>query len=129
MKDYYSKKIIDRFLNPKNLGKIKNPDGIGDTENLRCGDIMKIYIKVSKKKEEYIKEIKFETMGCPVAIASSDIICSLAKGKTLDEARKISFKNIADKLGPLPPQKMHCTNLAERALRMAIKDYEDKKKK
>lgn len=129
MKSYYSKKVIEHFLKPKNWGKMKNSDGTGDTKNLRCGDVMKIYIKVSKKKgEEYIKEIKFETMGCVAAIASSDMICDLAKGESLKQAKKISFKDIADKLGSLPVQKIHCANLAEKALTMAIKDYENKRK-
>ena len=126
----YSKKVIEHFLHPKHWGKIKNPDSIGDTLNLRCGDIMKIYIKVSKKKKkEYIEKISFETLGCGAAIATSDMICGLAKGKTLKEAKKIGFKDIADELSSLPVQKIHCARLAEIALKMAIKEYERKKKK
>ena len=124
MRQYYSKKVIEHFLHPKNLGKIKNPDGIGDTENLKCGDIMRIYLKIAKKKgREYIKEAKFQTLGCGAAIATSDMICDLAKGKTLEEALKISFKDIERKLRPLPAQKLHCCLLAEKALKMAVKDY------
>lgn len=126
---YYSQNILDRFLHPKHLGQLKDADGVGDTENLRCGDVMRIYIKVGKKqKKEYIKNIKFETLGCGHAIATSDMICTLAKGKTLEEAKKIKFQNISDELGELPPQKVHCAHLAERALKAAIKDYERKKK-
>lgn len=126
----YSKKVIEHFLHPKHWGKIKNPSGVGDTENLLCGDIMKIYIKVGKKKgEEYIEKISFETLGCGAAISSSDMICDLAKGKTLKEALKVGFKDIANQLGQLPSQKIHCAHLAEKALKMAIKEYERKKKK
>ncbi len=126
----YSKKVIEHFLHPKHWGKIKNPDSIGDTLNLRCGDIMKIYLKVAKRKgKEYIKDIKFETLGCGAAIATSDMICDLAKGKTLKEAKKIVFKDIADELGSLPVQKIHCAHLAETVLNLAIKDYERRKKK
>ena len=130
MKQYYSKKIIERFLKPKNLGIIKNPDGAGDTKNLRCGDIMKIYLKIEKKKgKEYVKEAKFQTLGCAAAVATSDMICDLAKGKTLKEALKISFKNVEKKLRPLPPQKLHCCYLAEEGLKEAIRDYQRKKKR
>lgn len=135
MKSHYSKKVMDHFLHPRHLGKIKNPDGTGDTENMRCGDIMKIYIKIAKsasgrkKGEDFIKDIKFETLGCAAAIASSDMICELAKGKTLQEALKVGFKDIADELGFLPSIKLHCANLAEKALKMAIEDYYAKKNK
>ena len=126
----YSKKVIEHFLHPKHWGKVRNLDGVGNTVNLACGDIMKIYIKVGKKKgKEYIKTVKFETMGCAAAIAASDMICDLAEEKTLKEAKKIGFKDIADELGSLPVQKIHCAHLAETALKMAIKDYERKKKK
>lgn len=128
MKPYYSKKVIEHFLHPKHWGKMKNPSGVGDTLNLACGDIMKVYIKVEKKKGgEYIKDISFETLGCGTAIASSDMICGLAKGKTLEKAKKVCFKNVVDELQPLPPQKIHCAHLAETALKLAIKDYERKK--
>ena len=126
----YSKKVMDHFLHPRHLGKIKNPDGTGNTENLRCGDVMKVYIKVAlnKKKEEFIKDIKFETLGCAAAIASSDMICDLAKGKKLKDAKKVGFKDVANELGFLPSPKLHCANLAESALKMAIADYEKRKK-
>jgi len=128
--EYYSKKIIDRFLHPKNLGKIKDADGIGDTTNLRCGDLMKIYLKIEKKGgKEIIKDAKFETIGCGHAIAISDMICDLVKGKTLDEALKIGYEAIIDELGPIPPVKMHCAKLAQTAMKAAIDDYKNKSKK
>lgn len=128
MQQYYSKKIIDHFLHPKNWGKIKNADGVGDTLNLRCGDIMKVYIKVGKKKgKEIIQDAAFETLGCAHAISSSDLICELIKGKTIEKALKISYKDIAKELGSLPPQKIHCAHLAEQGLKMAIEDYKKKR--
>ena len=101
MRFYYSKKIFERFLHPKNFGKIKNPDGVGDAQGLIRGDVMRIYIKVKEKKEKVIiQEIKFETIGCGYAIAASDIICDLVKGKTIEEAKKIGFQDIANKIAP-----------------------------
>ena len=115
-------------MNPKHLGRIENASGVGDTANLRCGDIMKIYIKVAKRKgEEYIKDIKFETLGCGTAIATSDMICELAKGKSLKQAAKITYNDVAAELGEMPAQKLHCAGLAETALKAAIKNYESKK--
>ena len=129
MSTHYPKEVIEHFLHPKNLGRIKNASGVGDTENLRCGDIMRIYIKVKKEKDrEIIEDIKFETMGCAAAIAASDMICQLVKGKTLEEALKIGYKDISHKLGDLPPIKIHCAQLAQTALRMAITNYQKKKK-
>ena len=124
--EYYSKKIINHFLHPKNLGKIKDADGFGDTTNLRCGDLMKIYIKVDKKKN-IIKDAKFETFGCGHAIAISDMICDLVKGKTFAEALKVGYAAIVEELGPIPPVKMHCAKLAQAALKVAIEDYQNKK--
>jgi len=112
-------------MNPKNLGKLNNADGIGTTENLRCGDAMKIYIKVEKGK---IKGIKFETLGCGHAIAISDMICELAKGKKIDEAKQIKFETVVKEAGEVPKPKLHCVSLAEVALQSAIKDYEEKRK-
>lgn len=126
----YSKKVLEHFTNPHNQGVIKNPDGVGVVGNPVCGDIMRIYIKVAKdkKKKEFIKDIKFETLGCGAAIATSSMVTDLAKGKTLDKALKITRKNVADELEELPPVKMHCSNLAADALHEAIKDYQKKKK-
>ena len=112
-------------MNPKNLGKINNADGIGSTENLRCGDVMKVYIKVDKN--ENIKDIKFETLGCVPAIAISDMICELAKNKTIKQAKAIRFQDIAEEMGDIPKPKLHCVALGETALKAAIEDYETKK--
>lgn len=127
-KPYYSKAIIDRFLHPKNAGKIKKADGVGDTQNLRCGDIMKIYITVGEKDgQEVIKDAKFETMGCGHAVAISDMMCDLIKGKTFQEAMKMGYEDIADEIGPIPPVKIHCAKLAQAAIKAAIEDYQNKK--
>ncbi|MEK9180843.1 MAG: iron-sulfur cluster assembly scaffold protein [Patescibacteria group bacterium] len=127
--EYYSKKIINRFMHPKNLGKIKDASGIGDTTNLRCGDLMKIYLKVEKRgDEEIIKDAKFETFGCGHAIAISDMMCDLVKGKTFTEALKVGYEDIAEEIGPIPPVKVHCAKLAQAALKAAIEDYKEKTK-
>ena len=121
MKKFYSKQVMEHFVNPKHLGELKNPSGIGDTVNLACGDTMKVYIKV---EENRIAKISFQTLGCATAIACSDMLCDLANGKTIEQAKKVSFKDIADKLGELPVQKVHCAHLAEKALKLAIQDFE-----
>jgi len=124
----YSKKVIKHFTNPKNFGEIKNADGIGRVGNPTCGDVMTLYIKVVRKKnEEIIKDIKFHTLGCAAAIATTDVVCDLAKGKTLEQVLKIKNQDIVNKLGYLPPIKIHCSLLAEEGLKEAIKDYENKK--
>jgi len=125
----YSKKVIKEFTNPKNMGEIKNADGVGKIGNPVCGDVMWLYIKVGKNKEgkEIITNIKFKTFGCAAAIATSSMITQLAKGKTLDEAEKITRNDVAESLKGLPPVKMHCSNLASEALKKAIEDYESKK--
>jgi nitrogen fixation NifU-like protein len=121
----YNKKVIEHFTNPHNYGKIKSADGVGKVGNPVCGDIMKLYIKIDKKKNT-IKDIKFETLGCAAAIATSSMMTDLVKGKALDEALKITSKDIANGLSGLPPMKMHCSNLATRALRQAIEDYRNR---
>lgn len=125
----YTKKVIECFKNPKNYGRIKNPDGIGRVGNVVCGDVLWLYIKVgkNKKEQEIITDIKFETFGCVAAIATSSIITTLAKGKTLKEAMKIDKEKIINSLGGLPPIKRHCSVLAASALEAAIKDYLSKK--
>lgn len=124
----YSKKVIEHFTRPHNQGVIKNPDGVGIVGNPTCGDIMKIYIKIQKeKKKEVIEDIKFETLGCASAIATSSMITDLAKGKTLDTAMKITRLDVAEALEGLPPIKMHCSNLAADGLHKAIEDYKNKK--
>jgi nitrogen fixation protein NifU and related proteins len=126
----YSKKVIEHFTRPHNQGTIKNPDGVGMVGNPVCGDLMKIYIKVKKDKKRgaLIGDVKFETLGCASAIATSSMITDLAKGRTIEEAKKISRDDVAHNLEGLPPVKMHCSNLAADALREAIADYEKKKK-
>lgn len=125
----YSKKVMDLFKHPKNMGEMKNPDGVGEIGNPTCGDVMKIYIKVSKNKEgkEIIKDIKVETFGCVAAVATSSALTEMAKGKTIEEAEKISNKSIVDVVEGLPPQKVHCSVLAAQALKKAIEDYRKKK--
>ncbi len=122
----YSKKVIEHFKKPHNQGVIANPTVVGEAGNPLCGDMMKLYIKIDKKKNkgkeiDYIKDIKFETLGCAAAIATSSMITDLVKGKSLEEAAKIDKKNIADSLDGLPPVKLHCSVLAIEALRDAIK--------
>lgn len=127
----YSKKVIQHFTHPHNQGKIKNPSGVGVVGNPVCGDIMRLYIKVSKNKkgEEIIKDIKFETLGCGAAIATSSMITDLSKGKPIKLASGISRGDVAKNLEGLPPTKMHCSNLAADALHKAIEDYRNKMKK
>ncbi|HAT73429.1 MAG: NifU-like protein [Candidatus Moranbacteria bacterium GW2011_GWF2_36_839] len=127
----YSKKVLEHFTRPHNQGVIKNPSGVGMVGNPTCGDMMKIYIKVKKdvKKREVISDIKFETLGCASAIATSSMITDLAKNKTLEEALKITRNDVAEALEGLPPIKMHCSNLAADSLREAVRDYRDKNKK
>lgn len=120
----YTKKVLAHFTKPHNQGQIKNADGVGVVGNPVCGDLMKIYIKVQK---DIIKDIKFETLGCAAAIATSSMVTELAKNKPLGEAEKISRGDIAESLEGLPPVKMHCSNLASDALRKAIADYRSKK--
>jgi nitrogen fixation NifU-like protein len=122
----YSAKVIDHFTNPRNVGEIKDADGVGEIGNPVCGDIMKLYIKV---KDGRIVDVKFKTFGCGAAIATSSMITELVKGKTLDEAEKISRKTVADALDGLPPVKMHCSNLAADAMHKAIEDYKKHQKK
>jgi len=120
----YKKKIIEYFKNPKHAGKIKNPSGIGEEGNAKCGDIMTVYIKVKNNK---IEDIKFSTFGCVAAIASSEALCRLAKGKTIDEAMKITDGDIVKELGgEMPPIKYHCSLLGSKALHKAIEDYKNK---
>jgi nitrogen fixation NifU-like protein len=122
----YSKKVMDHFMNPRNVGVIEDYDGYGKVGNPVCGDLMEMYIKV---KDDIITEIKFKTFGCGSAIATSSMVTELAKGKNVDEALSITRNDVATELDGLPPQKMHCSNLAADALHAAIKDYKDKKKK
>jgi len=120
----YSKKVMEHFMNPKNVGTIENPDGYGKVGNPVCGDLMEMYLTV---KDDIITDMKFQTFGCGSAIATSSMVTELAKGMHVDEAMKITRNDVADELDGLPPKKMHCSNLAADALHEAIKDYKGKK--
>ena len=122
----YSEKVMEHFKNPRNVGEMKNPDGIGHVGNPICGDIMELYIKV---KDNIIVDAKFKTFGCGAAIATSSMVTELVKGKTVDEALKVSNRAVAEALGGLPKIKMHCSLLAEEGLKSAINDYLTKSKK
>ncbi len=124
MINMYSEKVMDHFMNPRNVGEIPNADGVGTVGNPVCGDLMTVYIKV---KDGKLADIKFKTFGCAAAVATSSMITELAKGKTLEEALKITRTDVAENLGGLPPIKMHCSNLAADALHDAIQDYMKKK--
>ncbi len=122
----YSKKVMEHFINPRNVGEIEDADGYGKVGNPVCGDVMEMFIKVEK---DIIIDIKFKTFGCGSAIATSSMVTEMAKGMHIDKAIKISRDAVANELDGLPPQKMHCSNLAADALKEAIKDYKSKKKK
>ena len=119
----YSEKVMDHFRNPRNVGSIENADGIGEVGNAKCGDIMKIYLKI---ENDIIVDVKFETFGCGSAIASSSMATELIKGKPLAEALTLSNKAVAEALDGLPVHKLHCSVLAEEAIKAAVKDYYDK---
>ncbi len=121
----YSEKVMEHFMNPRNVGEIENPDGMGEIGNPICGDMMTFYIKV---KDNSLEDVKFKTFGCGAAIAVSSMVSEMARGKTLEEALKITPRVVADELGGLPKQKLHCSNLGAEALTKAIKDYQSKKK-
>ena len=121
----YTPTLIEHFKSPHNQGSIDNADAIGEVGNMKCGDIMKLYLKIDDNK---IEDIKFETLGCAAAIATSSVLTDLAKGKTLEAAENISKQDIVDVLGGIPAPKFHCSILAEEALKEAIKNYRDAKK-
>ncbi len=126
----YSDKVLDHFKNPRNIGEMKDADVVGEFGNPVCGDLMYIYIKVKEKEgKKIINDISFQTFGCAAAIATSSMITELAKGKTLEEANKITRDDVADSLGGLPPIKLHCSNLAADALHDAIQKYFSKQNK
>ena len=122
----YSEKVMDHFSNPRNVGVIENADGIGEVGNAKCGDIMKIYLKIEGDR---IQDVKFNTFGCGSAIASSSMATELIKGKKLSEAQELTNKAVAEALDGLPPHKIHCSVLAEEAIQAAISDYYQKQKK
>ena len=122
----YSEKVMDHFRNPRNLGRIENADGIGEAGNAKCGDIMTIYLKIGNDEAKTIDDVKFETFGCGSAIASSSMATELIKGKPLSDALSLTNKAVAEALDGLPAYKMHCSVLAEEAIKLAVKDYYDK---
>lgn len=119
----YSEKVMDHFTNPRNVGEIPDADGIGEVGNAKCGDIMKIYLKING---DIIEDVKFETFGCASAIASSSMATEMIKGKILSEALEVTNRQVVDALDGLPPHKLHCSVLAEEAIKSAVKDYYDK---
>jgi len=121
----YTGKVMEHFTNPRNVGEIENADGVGEVGNMKCGDIMRIYIKVND--QDVIEDVKFRTFGCGAAIATSSVVTEMVKGKNLDEALEITNKKVAEELGGLPENKMHCSNLAADALHKAIEDLRSKR--
>ena len=121
----YSEKVMDHFLHPRNVGVIEDADGIGEVGNAKCGDIMKIYLKID---DEIITDVKFETFGCGSAIASSSMATEMIKGKPVSEALELTNKAVAEALDGLPAHKMHCSVLAEEAIKNALEDYQSRKK-
>jgi nitrogen fixation NifU-like protein len=117
----YSEKVVDYFMNPRNAGKLEDANAIGEVGNPKCGDVMKIYLKIND--QQVIEDIKFETFGCAAAIATSSMITEMAKGKTIAEALKINNKDVAEALGGLPPAKLHCSLLAQEGIEAAVADY------
>ena len=120
----YSEKVMDHFANPRNVGVIEDADAVGEVGNAKCGDIMKMYLKISD--DGIITDIKFKTFGCGAAVATSSMATEMVKGKTINEALQLTNKAVAEALDGLPPVKMHCSVLAEEAVRAAVKDYYDK---
>ena len=120
----YNEKVINEFRNPQNMGEMDDANAVGTVGNATCGDIMKIYMKI---EDNIIKDVSFQTFGCTAAIATSSIATSMIKGKTVDEALKLTNAEVVEKLGGLPPQKLHCSVLAEEAIKAAIEDYKKKK--
>ena len=119
----YSDIVLDHFMHPRNVGEIENPDGVGQVGNAKCGDIMKMYLKI---RDNVIQDVKFETFGCGSAIASSSMATEMIKGKTIDEALAVTNRQVVDALGGLPAHKLHCSVLAEESIKSAIKDYYDR---
>ena len=122
----YSEKVMDHFRNPRNVGVLEDDNGIGEVGNAKCGDIMKMYLKI---EDDIVKDVKFETFGCGSAIASSSMATELIKGKPVSEARQLTNKAVAEALDGLPDYKMHCSVLAQEAIESALKDYESRQEK
>ena len=121
----YSDKVMDHFMNPRNVGVIEDADAVGEVGNMKCGDIMKMYLKI---EDDVIKDVKFETFGCASAIASSSMATELIKGQPVEKAMELTNKAVAEALDGLPDYKMHCSVLAEEAIQSALEDYKNKKK-
>ena len=119
----YSDIVMDHFMHPRNVGEIENPDGVSQVGNAKCGDIMKMYLKI---RDNVIQDVKFETFGCGSAIASSSMATEMIKGKTIDQALAVTNRQVVDALGGLPAHKLHCSVLAEESIKSAIKDYYDR---
>ncbi len=119
----YTETVMDHFMNPRNVGSIPDADGVGEVGNAKCGDIMKMYLKI---RGNVIEDVKFETFGCGSAIASSSIATEMIKGKTIDEALAVTNRQVVDALGGLPAHKLHCSVLAEESIKAAVKDYYDR---
>ncbi len=119
----YNETVMDHFQNPRNVGEIADASGVGEVGNVVCGDILRVYIKI---KDDRLEDVKYMTFGCGAAVASGSMMTTLAKGKTVEEAMQLTNKDVAQALGGLPPQKMHCSNLAADALHKAIEDWQQK---
>ena len=119
----YTEKVMDHFMHPRNVGEIEDASGVGEVGNAKCGDIMKMYLKI---RDNVIEDVKFETFGCGSAIASSSVATEMVKGKTIEEALAVTNKQVVDALGGLPAYKLHCSVLAEEAIKSAVKDYYDR---
>lgn len=120
---FYTETVMDHFMNPRNVGSIENADGVGEVGNAKCGDIMKMYLKI---ENDVITDVKFETFGCGSAIASSSMATEMVKGKTIEQALAVTNRQVVEALGGLPPHKLHCSVLAEESIKAAVKDYYDK---
>lgn len=120
----YNQTVMDHFENPRNVGEIPDANGVGEVGNLSCGDILRVYVKV---KDGKLEDVKYKTFGCGAAVASGSMLTELAKGKTVEEAWKITNNSVAEALNGLPPQKKHCSNLAADALHKALEDWQNKK--
>lgn len=121
----YNDKVMDHFMNPRNMGEIENPDAVGEAGNPSCGDMMRLFLKV---EDNIIKDVKFQTFGCGAAIASSSMLTEVLKGKTLEEAKRVTNESISTALDGLPKSKIHCSVMAEEAIQKALEDYENKNK-
>ncbi len=121
----YNPKVMDHFMNPRNMGELESPDGVGEVGNPSCGDMMRLFLKI---EDDTVKDVRFQTFGCGAAIASSSMLTEIIKGLSVEEAKKVTNQRIADALDGLPPAKIHCSVMAEEAIQKALEDYENRKK-